>query len=72
LRSFPVNMAISAPSRESYSGSTKRLIIAIDVGTTFSAASFCVLQPNKVPKFEEVLRWTQQVIALFALLRYSY
>jgi hypothetical protein len=30
-------------------------VISIDIGTTFTATSFCLLQPGKVPKFEEVL-----------------
>ncbi|KAJ7074581.1 hypothetical protein C8F01DRAFT_970629, partial [Mycena amicta] len=38
----------------------RKLVISIDVGTTFTAASFCLLQPNGVPKFEEILRWPKQ------------
>lgn len=30
-------------------------------GTTFTAASFCILHPGSVPKFEDVLRWPKQV-----------
>ncbi|EIN04434.1 hypothetical protein PUNSTDRAFT_108180 [Punctularia strigosozonata HHB-11173 SS5] len=48
-------------TRKPYDGLAKRLVISIDVGTTYSAASFCILQPGKVPKFEEVLRWARQV-----------
>ncbi|KAJ7117906.1 hypothetical protein C8R43DRAFT_1091104 [Mycena crocata] len=39
--------------RPPYAGTTRKLIISIDVGTTFSACSFCLLQPGNVPKFEE-------------------
>ncbi|KAJ6491572.1 hypothetical protein DFH09DRAFT_1377208 [Mycena vulgaris] len=46
--------------RAPYSGSTRKLIISIDVGTTFTATSFCLLQPGNVPKFEEILRWPKQ------------
>ncbi|KII84793.1 hypothetical protein PLICRDRAFT_701534 [Plicaturopsis crispa FD-325 SS-3] len=46
--------------REPYAGSSRKLIISIDIGTTFTAASFCILQPGKVAKFEEVLRWPKQ------------
>ncbi|KAJ6558127.1 hypothetical protein B0H19DRAFT_129158 [Mycena capillaripes] len=49
-------MAARAP----YSGSARKLIISIDVGTTFTATSFCLLQPGNVPKFEEILRWPKQ------------
>ncbi|KAK6977910.1 hypothetical protein R3P38DRAFT_3120844 [Favolaschia claudopus] len=46
--------------RPPYSGSTRKLIISIDVGTTFTATSFCLLQPGNIPKFEEILRWPKQ------------
>ncbi|KAF7361375.1 hypothetical protein MSAN_01170300 [Mycena sanguinolenta] len=46
--------------RAPYSGPTRKLIISIDVGTTFTATSFCLLQPGNVPKFEEILRWPKQ------------
>ncbi|KAJ7912524.1 hypothetical protein B0H13DRAFT_2232477 [Mycena leptocephala] len=47
--------------RAPYSGLTRKLIVSIDVGTTFTATSFCLLQPGNVPKFEEILRWPKQV-----------
>lgn len=37
-----------------YAGKAKKLVISIDVGTTFTATSFCILQPGNIPKFEEV------------------
>ncbi|KAJ7911572.1 hypothetical protein B0H13DRAFT_569968 [Mycena leptocephala] len=46
--------------RAPYSGVTRKLIVSIDVGTTFTATSFCLLQPGNVPKFEEILRWPKQ------------
>ncbi|KAJ7629513.1 hypothetical protein DFH06DRAFT_1480482 [Mycena polygramma] len=46
--------------RPPYSGSARKLIVSIDVGTTFTATSFCLLQPGNVPKFEEILRWPKQ------------
>ncbi|KAJ7485160.1 hypothetical protein B0H11DRAFT_1152421 [Mycena galericulata] len=46
--------------RPPYSGNARKLIISIDVGTTFTATSFCLLQPGNVPKFEEILRWPKQ------------
>ncbi|KAF8147762.1 hypothetical protein K438DRAFT_1989457 [Mycena galopus ATCC 62051] len=46
--------------RAPYSGTTRKLVISIDVGTTFTATSFCLLQPGNVPKFEEILRWPKQ------------
>ncbi|KDQ57914.1 hypothetical protein JAAARDRAFT_155555 [Jaapia argillacea MUCL 33604] len=46
--------------RVPYTGKGKRLLVSIDVGTTFSAASFCILREGQVPKFEEILRWPAQ------------
>ncbi|KAJ7629515.1 hypothetical protein DFH06DRAFT_1225951 [Mycena polygramma] len=46
--------------RAPYAGSSRKLIVSIDVGTTFTATSFCLLQPGNVPKFEEILRWPKQ------------
>ncbi|KAJ7153012.1 hypothetical protein C8R46DRAFT_1121030 [Mycena filopes] len=46
--------------RPPYAGTARKLIISIDVGTTFTATSFCLLQPGNVPKFEEILRWPKQ------------
>jgi hypothetical protein len=40
--------------RPPWKGDTKKLAVSIDIGTTYTAASFCVLQPGIVPKFEEV------------------
>jgi hypothetical protein len=37
-----------------YAGIEEKLNVAIDVGTTFSAVSFCVLRPGEVPQFVEV------------------
>ncbi|KAJ6632564.1 hypothetical protein B0H10DRAFT_2159684 [Mycena sp. CBHHK59/15] len=46
--------------RAPYAGLTRKLVISVDVGTTFTATSFCLLQPGNVPKFEEILRWPKQ------------
>ncbi|KAJ7153014.1 hypothetical protein C8R46DRAFT_479992 [Mycena filopes] len=53
-------MAAADNRRAPYAGPSKKLIISIDVGTTFTATSFCLLQPGNVPKFEEILRWPKQ------------
>ncbi|KZP16328.1 hypothetical protein FIBSPDRAFT_794591 [Athelia psychrophila] len=55
-------MSSDPAPREPYKGTAKRLIASIDVGTTFTAASFCILQPGIVPKFEEILRWPKQAV----------
>jgi hypothetical protein len=44
----------SQPERSPYKGTAKKLLVAIDIGTTFSALSFSILQPKEVPQFNEV------------------
>ncbi|KAG2353445.1 hypothetical protein BDR07DRAFT_1367118 [Suillus spraguei] len=36
-------------TREPYKGSTRKLVLAFDVGTTFSGVSYCLLDPGEVP-----------------------
>jgi molecular chaperone DnaK (HSP70) len=40
--------------RTPYKGESRKLIIAIDIGTTFTAASFCIAEPGEIPQFVEV------------------
>lgn len=40
--------------------SAARLIIAIDVGTTFSGASYCIIQPGEAPQVHDVGRYPHQ------------
>ncbi|KAE8214982.1 hypothetical protein CF327_g1722 [Tilletia walkeri] len=42
----------------------RQLIIAIDLGTTYSGASFCVLEPGKKPKIEDVKSYPAQATGL--------
>lgn len=39
-----------------YKGDAQRLVISLDVGTTFSGASYCLLDPGEVPKVFRVTR----------------
>jgi hypothetical protein len=39
--------------RKPYDGPAKKLIVSVDVGTTFTAVSFSILQPGDVPQFNE-------------------
>ncbi|TFY59588.1 hypothetical protein EVJ58_g5687 [Rhodofomes roseus] len=48
------------PRGDLYLGTTRKLVLAIDVGTTFSGASFCVLDPGKVPEVLSVMRYPGQ------------
>ncbi|OJA20126.1 hypothetical protein AZE42_04099 [Rhizopogon vesiculosus] len=48
------------PPRQSYSGSCRKLILAFDVGTTFSGVSYCFLDPGQVPDIQGVNRFPAQ------------
>ncbi|PBK65399.1 hypothetical protein ARMSODRAFT_1022208 [Armillaria solidipes] len=47
-------------SRKPYNGSSRKLIIAIDLGTTFSRISYCILHPGIVPEIKGVTRFPAQ------------
>ncbi|KDR73023.1 hypothetical protein GALMADRAFT_158647 [Galerina marginata CBS 339.88] len=38
-----------------------KLVVSIDIGTTYTAASYCVLANNTEPQFQEVNVWPNQV-----------
>jgi len=44
-------------TRKPYSGLTRSLVIAIDIGTTFSGVSYAILEPALVPKIYGVTRY---------------
>ncbi|EIW80616.1 hypothetical protein CONPUDRAFT_166095 [Coniophora puteana RWD-64-598 SS2] len=46
--------------RRPYQGLSRKLVLAFDVGTTFSGVSFCVLDPGEVPKIQGVSRYPAQ------------
>ncbi|KLO05433.1 hypothetical protein SCHPADRAFT_911041 [Schizopora paradoxa] len=43
-----------------YRGSARRLVVAFDIGTTFSGISYCILNPGEVPKICNVTRFPGQ------------
>ncbi|KAG1792838.1 uncharacterized protein HD556DRAFT_1378586 [Suillus plorans] len=47
-------------SREPYKGLTRKLVLAFDVGTTFSGVSYCILDPGEVPVIRGVARYPAQ------------
>lgn len=49
-------MKQTAVGRKPYTGLKKAIVIALDVGTTFSGASYALLNPGEVPKIYEVTR----------------
>ncbi|KAH9839845.1 uncharacterized protein C8Q71DRAFT_744470 [Rhodofomes roseus] len=45
---------------EPYKGRSRKLVIAIDIGTTYSGVSYCVLDPGEIPKVLSVTRFPGQ------------
>ncbi|KAI0784588.1 hypothetical protein C8Q75DRAFT_724303 [Abortiporus biennis] len=43
-------MKPSSGTRKPYTGSTRSLVLALDIGTTFSGVSYAILEPAEVPK----------------------
>ncbi|CCM01024.1 uncharacterized protein FIBRA_03072 [Fibroporia radiculosa] len=43
-----------------FGGDSRKLVLAIDVGTTYSGVAFCVLDPGEVPKVFSVTRYPGQ------------
>ena len=43
-------------ARARYSGSSQKLIVALDIGTTFSGAAYALLDPGQVPEIRSVTR----------------
>ncbi|KAF8802607.1 hypothetical protein BYT27DRAFT_7260910 [Phlegmacium glaucopus] len=47
-------------SRSPYSGSQRKLVLAFDIGTTFSGVSYSILDPGEVPEIWSVTRFPAQ------------
>ncbi|KIJ14485.1 hypothetical protein PAXINDRAFT_115792 [Paxillus involutus ATCC 200175] len=47
-------------SRQQYQGLSRKLILAFDVGTTYSGVSYCILDPGEIPKIHGVSRYPAQ------------
>ncbi|KAI6100572.1 hypothetical protein F5141DRAFT_1218599 [Pisolithus sp. B1] len=46
--------------RQPYQGTTRKLILAFDVGTTFSGISYCILDPGDIPEIRGVSKFPGQ------------
>ncbi|KAG6832781.1 hypothetical protein H0H92_009399 [Tricholoma furcatifolium] len=53
-------MKSATENRKPYSGLTRSLVIAIDIGTTFSGVSYAILEPGEIPKIHGVTRFPGQ------------
>ena len=49
-------MKPASGTRKPYTGNTRSLVLALDVGTTFSGVSYAILEPGDVPKIHGVTR----------------
>ncbi|KAI0091316.1 hypothetical protein BDY19DRAFT_984231 [Irpex rosettiformis] len=47
-------------TRKPYTGLTRSLVLALDIGTTFSGVSYAILEPGEVPKIHGVTRFPGQ------------
>lgn len=45
------------PARQPYHGLYRKLVLAFDVGTTYSGVSYAILDPGEVPKINGVNRF---------------
>ncbi|KAF7310179.1 hypothetical protein MIND_00391500 [Mycena indigotica] len=48
------------PARPPYNGDQRKLVLGIDIGTTFSGISYCVLEPGREPDIVPVTRFPLQ------------
>ncbi|KAF8907433.1 hypothetical protein CPB85DRAFT_1254346 [Mucidula mucida] len=48
------------PARKPYTGAFRKLVVAFDVGTTYSGVSFAILDPGLVPVIQGVTRYAAQ------------
>ncbi|KAG9309464.1 hypothetical protein JVU11DRAFT_10433 [Chiua virens] len=46
--------------RKPYGGLTRQLVLAFDIGTTYSGISYCILQPGEVPQPQGVMKFPGQ------------
>lgn len=48
--------------RPEYSGDKRSLVLAFDIGTTFSGVSYVLLDPGQIPKINSVVRYASPLI----------
>lgn len=48
------------PERLAYNGASRKLVLAFDVGTTYSGISYSILDPGQVPEIKGVTRFPAQ------------
>ncbi|KAH9917817.1 uncharacterized protein B0H18DRAFT_853686, partial [Fomitopsis serialis] len=53
-------MKPTSGTRKPYTGQSRSLVLAVDIGTTFSGVSYAILEPGEVPKIHGVTRFPGQ------------
>ena len=43
-------------TRAKYTGPSRKLVVALDIGTTFSGAAYALLDPGEIPQIKSVTR----------------
>lgn len=54
------NSLITMLPRPAFQGSSRKLVLAFDIGTTFSGISFSILDPGQIPEVKGVTRFPAQ------------
>ena len=49
-------------ARVRYYGLSRKLVVALDIGTTFSGAAYALLDPDEVPQIRPVTRQVSPVL----------
>ena len=57
-------MKPASGTRKPYTGATRSLVLAMDIGTTFSGVSYAILEPGEVPKIHGVTRYVWHYVVL--------
>jgi len=45
-----------ATTRSPYKGTSRKLVLAFDIGTTYSGVSYAILEPDRVPEIKSVVK----------------
>src|SRR6267154_760760 len=70
IRRSPL-MTITTDTRKPYGGNKRSLVLAFDVGTTFSGVSYAILEPDEIPKIHGVTRCVHSLLSSSPLISLS-
>ncbi|KJA23735.1 hypothetical protein HYPSUDRAFT_1079859 [Hypholoma sublateritium FD-334 SS-4] len=69
---YPTNTGVTGNTRKPYGGLSRSLVIAIDVGTTFSGVSYAILEPGEIPKIHGATRFPgQEHVKILSVIYYD-